>query len=236
MAQREKDAYPRPMLTVTGVTRTLPSAGRSLTLLDDIHLHVPAGQFLAITGPSGSGKSTLLGLMAGLDRPDSGTIRWGEREITSLSEDELARVRGRTVGFVFQSFQLLPGLTALENVGIPLELQGIADYKSRASSLLEKMGLGDRARHLPAQLSGGEQQRVALARAFAPEPPLLLADEPTGNLDSANGEQVLSLLQEMRRRLGTTVVMVTHDASLASRADRVVTLKDGRIGSDLSRP
>ena len=195
-------------------------------------LEVPAGQFLAIAGPSGSGKSTLLGLIAGLDQPTAGRIEVAGVDITGLDEDALARFRRDHVGYVFQSFHLLPTLTAQENVAVPLELTGEAGAAARAATLLAEVGLAERAHHYPVQLSGGEQQRVAVARAMARRPALLLADEPTGNLDSATGKQIIELLVGMNRRLGATLVLVTHDTALAAHADRVVTLRDGRIVSD----
>jgi putative ABC transport system ATP-binding protein len=193
---------------------------------------VPAGQFLAIAGPSGSGKSTLLGLIAGLDQPTAGRIEVAGVDITGLDEDALARFRRDHVGYVFQSFHLLPTLTAQENVAVPLELTGEAGAAARAATLLAEVGLAERAHHYPVQLSGGEQQRVAVARAMARRPALLLADEPTGNLDSATGKQIIELLVGLNRRLGSTLVLVTHDTALAAHADRVVTLRDGRIVSD----
>jgi putative ABC transport system ATP-binding protein len=200
-----------------------------LTVLDDVHLEVARGEWLAVLGPSGSGKSTLLALMAGLDRPTSGEVRLDGQPIHSLSEDQLALLRRRRVGFVFQSFQLLGNLTARENVMLPLELLGSPDARRRADELLERVGLADRAHHYPSQLSGGEQQRIALARAFVHQPPLLLADEPTGNLDAATGERVLELLAELQRVHGTTLVLVTHDPAVAARAHRRVHLRAGRI-------
>ncbi len=185
-----------------------------------------------MTGPSGSGKSTLLGLIAGLDRPTSGSIAVDGRELSSLDEDALARLRRDTIGYVFQSFHLIPTLTALENVAVPLELAGAADPAGQAAALLAEVGLAGRARHYPAQLSGGEQQRVALARAVANRPALLLADEPTGNLDSVTGAQIIDLLVAWNRQRGGTLVMVTHDPALACHADRVVELRDGRVASD----
>jgi putative ABC transport system ATP-binding protein len=201
-------------------------------VLTDVSLEVPAGQFLAIAGPSGSGKSTLLGLIAGLDQPTAGQIEVAGVDVTALDEDGLARFRRDHVGYVFQSFHLLPTLTAQENVAVPLELAGDAGAAARAAALLAEVGLAERAHHYPVQLSGGEQQRVAVARAMARRPALLLADEPTGNLDSATGKQIIELLVGMNRRLGSTLVLVTHDAALAAHADRVVTLRDGRIVSD----
>ena len=210
----------------------LASGGRGVDVLTGVSLDVPAGQFLAIAGASGSGKSTLLGLIAGLDQPTAGRIEVAGVDITALDEDALARFRRDHVGYVFQSFHLLPTLTAQENVAVPLELAGEADAAARAAALLAEVGLAERAHHYPVQLSGGEQQRVAVARAMARRPALLLADEPTGNLDSATGKQIIELLVGMNRRLGSTLVLVTHDTALAAHADRVVTLRDGRIVSD----
>jgi putative ABC transport system ATP-binding protein len=200
--------------------------------LTEVTLDVPPGQFLAVAGPSGSGKSTLLGLIAGLDQPTAGRIRVAGVEITHLSEDALARFRLNTLGYVFQAYHLIPTLTALENVAVPLELAGDSDALPRATALLAEVGLADRAHHYPVQLSGGEQQRVAVARAMARRPALLLADEPTGNLDSGTGKQIIELLVGLRDTLASTLVLVTHDAALAARADRVVTLRDGRVVSD----
>jgi putative ABC transport system ATP-binding protein len=220
------------MISVRGVSLRLASGGRAVDVLSDVSLEVPARQFLAVAGPSGSGKSTLLGLIAGLDRPTAGRIAVGGVEVTGLGEDELARFRRDTVGYVFQSFHLIPTLSALENVAVPLELTGAGDAPSRARALLEEVGLRDRAHHYPVQLSGGEQQRVAVARAIARRPPVLLADEPTGNLDSATGKQIVELLVALNRGLGSTLVLVTHDPALAAHADRIVTLRDGRVASD----
>jgi putative ABC transport system ATP-binding protein len=200
-------------------------------ILKGIDLRIPRGEFVAIMGPSGSGKSTLLGLLAGLDTVTSGSVILDGVNITGMAEDQLALVRGRKIGFVFQSYQLIPTLTAQENVLLPAELTGTGDPR-RARELLKRVGLEDRLDHYPVQLSGGEQQRVALARAFMVAPPILMADEPTGNLDSANGQHVLDLLLELNAREGTTLVLVTHDANLASFADRRVTLRDGMIVSD----
>ncbi len=218
-----------PILEVRGVSRRLPSGGRTLTVLDAIDLTVPRGEFLAVLGPSGSGKSTLLAILAGLDRPSAGEVRLDGERLDGLSEDRLAVVRRHKVGFVFQSFQLLANLTARENVRLPLELLGAGDAARRADAMLDDVGLGDRAQHYPSQLSGGEQQRVALARAFVARPALLLADEPTGNLDSATGARVLDLLVRLRRESGTTLVLVTHDPAVAGLADRRLHLRDGRI-------
>jgi putative ABC transport system ATP-binding protein len=200
-----------------------------LTILDRIDLSIAPGEFVAVLGPSGSGKSTLLALMAGLDRPTSGVVRLDGRPIQDLSEDALARLRRDTIGFVFQSFQLLGNLTAQENVLLPLELAGRSDARSRADTLLATVGLAERGHHYPSQLSGGEQQRVALARAFGPRPPILLADEPTGNLDRATGKIVLDTLEQLRIENGTTLVLVTHDPDVARLADRRIHLVDGRI-------
>jgi len=220
------------MISVRALSMRLSSGGREVNVLTDLSLDVPAGQFLAIAGPSGSGKSTLLGLIAGLDQPTAGRIEVAGVEITGLDEDGLARFRRDRIGYVFQSFHLLPTLTAAENVAVPLELAGETDAAPRAAALLAEVGLAERAHHYPVQLSGGEQQRVAVARAMARRPALLLADEPTGNLDSATGKQIIELLVGMNRRLGATLVLVTHDTALAAHADRVVTLRDGRIVSD----
>ena len=221
-----------PCISIRRLTKRLPSGGRLLTILDAVDLEIAKGESVAILGPSGSGKSTLLALMAGLDRPTEGEIFLDGTPIHNLSEDELARLRRRKVGFVFQSFQLLANQTALENVLLPLELAGHPAPGRRAGELLEMVGLADRGHHYPVQLSGGEQQRVALARAFAGSPPILFADEPTGNLDSATGAHVLRLLAEIRKEQGTTMVLVTHDPSVAARADRRIHLRDGRIERD----
>jgi len=221
----DKDA----VLVLDGVARQLPSGGRMLQILDGIDLEVQRGEFVAVLGPSGSGKSTLLALMAGLDRPSAGEIRLDGERIDHLSEDRLAILRRHTIGFVFQSFQLLENLTARENVMLPMELLGRSEASTRAAELLAAVGLSERGHHYPSQLSGGEQQRVALARAFAPRPALLLADEPTGNLDGATGRVVLDLLVAMRADEGATLVLVTHDPAVAALADRRIHLRDGRI-------
>lgn len=218
-----------PHLELRGLTRRLPSGDRELTILEGIDLRIARGESVAVLGPSGSGKSTLLALMAGLDRPTAGEVLLDGEPIQDLSEDQLAQLRRQHVGFVFQSFQLLGHLTARENILLPLELAGAPGGRSRVEELLERVGLGERGHHYPAQLSGGEQQRVALARAFACRPPLLLADEPTGNLDSATGGRILELLDELQRDSGTTLVLVTHDPAIAERADRRIYLRDGRI-------
>ena len=223
----------RPIIEVIRLTRTIQTPTHKVEILRGIDLAIPRGQFVAIMGPSGSGKSTLLGLLAGLDNATSGSILLDGVDITGLSEDSMAEVRGRKIGFVFQSFQLIPTLTAEENVLLPAELAGAGtEVTSRARELLTRVGLADRLDHYPVQLSGGEQQRVALARAFITRPPILLADEPTGNLDGKTGEQVLELLLELNRDEGATLVMVTHDAALAAHADRVITLRDGLMVSD----
>lgn len=219
------------MLRCESLTQTYISGGRELTVLQDIGFELENGGFLAIVGPSGSGKTTLLGLLAGLDRPKRGRVLLEGQDLSQLSEDQRARLRGEKVGFVFQSFHLIPTLTARENVQVPLELRG-EDARDRAEELLARVGLADRGHHYPAQLSGGEQQRVALARAFSNRPRLLFADEPTGNLDAATGAKVIDLMAELNRELGTTLVLVTHDHELASRARRMIRLADGRMVSD----
>jgi putative ABC transport system ATP-binding protein len=216
------------MIHLRGVSKTVISGSSPLTILHPLDLDVPAGTFLAVTGPSGSGKSTLLGLIAGLDAPSGGRVVIAGTDITSLDEDRLARLRGQKIGFVFQFFHLVPSLTALENVMVPMEIAGRSDARARALDLVAEVGLTDRGHHYPSQLSGGEQQRIALARALANDPPLLLADEPTGNLDTANGRHIMELLQDVRRRRGTTLVLATHDAGLASLADTRLALRDGK--------
>ncbi len=219
------------MIEANGVTRTYLSGGRPLTVLEDITLTIRPGEFVAIVGPSGSGKTTLLGLLAGLDLPTLGTVRVDGSDLGALDEDGRARLRREKIGFVFQSFQLIPTLTALENVEVPLELRGEAPG-ARARELLARVGLGGRLDHYPAQLSGGEQQRVALARAFSTRPRYLFADEPTGSLDTATGREVERLLEELNAEAGTTLVLVTHEAELAGRAGRTVRLGGGRLVED----
>jgi len=234
---------PRSIIEVIDLTRTIATPTHKVEILRGINLTIPQGEFVAIMGPSGSGKSTLLGLLAGLDSATSGHIILDGEDIAGLSEDRMSEVRGRKIGFVFQSFQLIPTLTAEENVLLPAELAGAgADVVERARGLLKRVGLADRMDHYPVQLSGGEQQRVALARAFITKPPILLADEPTGNLDGKTGTQVLEMLLELNRQEGATLVMVTHDPALAQHADRVITLRDGlvvsdeRVGSEVGQP
>ena len=220
------------MIAIRDLSMRLTAGGRPVTILDDVTLSIPPKQMVAVMGPSGSGKSTLLGLIAGLDRPTEGTIVLDGSDITALSESRMARFRRIKIGYIFQSFHLIPTLTALENVLIPLELAGDAAAKELAMKLLDAVGLHDRMHHYPVQLSGGEQQRVAVARAFACRPPILLADEPTGNLDSQTGRHVMDLLLSLHRDYGTTLVLVTHDRAMASLMHRVIALRDGRIESD----
>jgi len=217
------------MIQLRDVSKTVKSGDQPLTILHSLTLDIPRGQFMAIVGPSGSGKSTLLGLIAGLDAPTSGAVLIDDVDITRLDEDALARLRGEKIGFVFQFFHLIPSLTAFENVAVPMEIAGAPDARRRAQTLLEEVGLTDRAHHYPSQLSGGEQQRVALARALANAPPIVLADEPTGNLDTATGHHILELLREIHRVRGTTIILVTHDAELAAIADSRLVLRDGRV-------
>jgi putative ABC transport system ATP-binding protein len=223
---------PEAMLHSQSLSRTYRSGGRDLTVLKDITFSLESGGFLAILGPSGSGKTTLLGLLAGLDRPSAGSVYLDGQELGSLTEDQRARLRGEKIGFVFQAFQLIPTLTAQENIQVPLELRGDARAAPRARELLERVGLGGRGHHYPAQLSGGEQQRVALARGFSSRPKVLFADEPTGNLDAATGATIIDLMVELNRDLGTTLVLVTHDLDLAARARRTIRLADGRVVAD----
>ena len=220
------------MIQLNRVTKTVRSGTESLTILSDVTLEIPEGQFIALTGASGSGKSTLLGLIAGLDAPSSGTILIDGDDITSMSDDGLAEIRSAKIGFVFQSFHLIPSLTAFENVLIPMEIRGVRDARDRANELLREVDLSDRGHHYPAELSGGEQQRVAIARAFANKPRILLADEPTGNLDSKNGQHIFELMTGLHEQRGVTLVLVTHDHALAAAAQRQIVLKDGRVVSD----
>jgi putative ABC transport system ATP-binding protein len=227
------------MLVARGLTKEYQSGAHPLTVLRDVSFDIEAGAFVSIVGPSGSGKTTLLGLLAGLDTPTRGTVHLDGAELGALDEDARARLRGEKVGFVFQSFQLIPTLTAQENVQVPLELAGTASPREaaeRAQGLLERVGLGDRRHHFPQQLSGGEQQRVALARAFVNAPRVLFADEPTGNLDGATGERIVELLRGLNRERGCTIVLVTHDAGLAARTQRTIRLRDGVVVADERHP
>ena len=212
-----------------GLGKTVDNGGEPLTILQDISFSVMPGETVAIVGASGSGKSTLLGLLAGLDEPSSGEVRLDGETLNALSEDQRARLRGRLLGFVFQSFQLLPSLTAVENVMLPLELAGVAKGSELARTWLERVGLAHRLQHYPKHLSGGEQQRVALARAFAPNPRLVLADEPTGNLDAATGQQIIELMFDLNTKQGTTLLLVTHDEAIAARCGRILRIQSGRL-------
>src|SRR5688500_7583522 len=216
------------MNDLRGVSKTIKNEENQLAIRNQLDLTVPTGYLLAIVGPSGSGKSTLLGLIAGLDAPSTGSILIDGTDVTRLGEDQLARLRGEKIGFVFQSFHLIPSLTAIENIQVPMEIAGRRDAFARAQALLDEVGLHDRGHHYPSQLSGGEQQRIAIARALANDPPLILADEPTGNLDSSNGRHILDLLLDVRRTRGVTLVMVTHDHTVAAIADDKLMLRDGR--------
>jgi len=220
------------MIRLDNVSKTVTSGSEKLTILHAVYLSIPKGQFVAVVGPSGSGKSTLLSLVAGLDSPTTGYIRLAGEYITLMNEDEITRLRGAKIGFIFQSFHLIPSLTAYENILVPMEITGLPKARERAQALVDEVGLHGRGHHYPSQLSGGEQQRVAVARAFANDPPILLADEPTGNLDARNGAHVFELLVKLNRERGATLLLVTHDHALACRADRVVSLDDGRIVSD----
>ena len=217
------------MIELRDVSKTVISGTEPLTILHPLSITIARGRFLAIVGPSGSGKSTLLGLIAGLDAPTSGSVLIDGVDITRLDEDRLAKLRGEKIGFVFQFFHLIPSLTAYENIAVPMEIAGVADPRAHVQQLLEEVGLTGRAHHYPSQLSGGEQQRVALARALANDPPIVLADEPTGNLDSTNGRHLMDLLRHINRARGTTLVLVTHDAELAATADARLMLRDGRV-------
>jgi len=220
------------MIQLSNITKTVRSGDEDLTILSNVSIEIPDGQFVALTGASGSGKSTLLGLIAGLDSASSGSILIDDEEITSMNEDGLAKIRSKKIGFVFQSFHLIPSLTAFENVLIPMEIAGYGDARSRANLLLSDVGLTERGHHYPNELSGGEQQRVAIARAFANEPSILLADEPTGNLDSKNGQHIFELMEDLHERRNVTLVLVTHDAALAGKAQRQVVLRDGVVIDD----
>ena len=220
------------ILHIADLNKTYQSAGNTLTVLDNINFSVAAGSTNAIVGPSGSGKTTLLGLCAGLDRATAGLVELNGINIGTMNEDKRAQVRNQYVGFIFQNFQLLPTLTALENVMVPLELRGERNIKARALDLLDKVGLSDRGHHYPAQLSGGEQQRVSLARAFSNQPKILFADEPTGNLDAETSEKVIKLIFDLNREAGTTLVVVTHDLELAARTQRIIRIKGGKLVSD----
>ena len=220
------------MIELSNVTKTVRSGTEDLTILNDVSAEIPDGQFVAVTGASGSGKSTLLGLIAGLDAPTSGRILIDTDEITSLGEDALARIRSEKIGFVFQSFHLIPSLTAYENILIPMEILGLPNVQARASALLDQVDLTNRGHHYPAELSGGEQQRVAIARAFANSPKILLADEPTGNLDTKNGQHIFDLMKDLHKQNDVTLILVTHDATLAGQAQRRIVLTDGQVSSD----
>ncbi len=228
------------MLVARQLTKEYPSGGTALAVLRDVSFTIPQGAFVAIVGPSGSGKTTLLGLLAGLDTPSRGAVILDGEDMTAMSEDRRARLRGEKVGFIFQSFQLIPTLTALENVQVPLELRGETGAGARARDLLARVGLGHRLDHFPTQLSGGEQQRVAIARAFANQPRILFADEPTGNLDVNTGATIVELLEQLNRESGSTVIIVTHDLALAQRAQRIIRLRDGAViedtGADAAAP
>lgn len=222
------------MISISNLTKTVRSGTEDLTILSDVSLEIPDGQFVALTGASGSGKSTLLGLLAGLDSPSSGSITIDGDEITTMSEDGLATLRSSKIGFIFQSFHLIPSLTAYENVLIPMEIAGARDAHDRAKELLDEVGLANRGHHYPTELSGGEQQRVAIARAFANRPKILLADEPTGNLDSKNGRHIFELMTALHQGNNVTLVLVTHDQELAAKAERQIILKDGKVIADNS--
>jgi len=220
------------MIELKNITKTVQSGSDDLTILADVSIDIPDGQFVALTGASGSGKSTLLGLIAGLDAPSSGTIVVDGEEVTAMNEDALATLRSEKIGFIFQSFHLIPSLTAFENVLIPMEIRGARNARDRAEMLLRSVDLTDRGHHYPSELSGGEQQRVAIARAFANSPKILLADEPTGNLDSKNGQHIFELMTNLHSQNDVTLVLVTHDAALAGAAQRQIVLKDGRVVGD----
>ncbi len=220
------------MIRLQNVTKTVRSGEDDLTILDNVSIEIPDGQFVALTGASGSGKSTLLGLIAGLDSPSSGTILVDGNDVTAMGEDGLAELRSKRIGFIFQSFHLIPSLTAFENILIPMEIRGFRGARDRALDLLSDVDLANRGHHYPTELSGGEQQRIAIARAFANEPSILLADEPTGNLDSRNGKHIFDLMTGLHSKRNVTLVLVTHDAALAAQAERQIVLRDGRVISD----
>lgn len=222
------------MIELSNISKVVASGSEQLTILESVSISIPKGQFVSIIGPSGSGKSTLLGLIAGLDSPSTGRILLDGQDITAMNEDELAEFRGQTLGFVFQSFHLIPSLTAFENILVPMEIRGIPEASKRAQQLLADVGLTSRGHHYPSQLSGGEQQRIAIARAFANEPPILLADEPTGNLDTNNGAHILDLLLKLNEVRQTTLVLVTHDQALANKANRKISLLGGRVIEDVA--
>jgi putative ABC transport system ATP-binding protein len=224
-----------PAIALAGINLSLGRGAARVHILKDVDLHIASGEAIGLIGPSGSGKSTLLMIMAGLERPDTGTVAVAGEDLGALGEDALARFRGRNVGIVFQSFHLIPTMTALENVAVPLELAGAADAAARAARELAAVGLADRGHHYPAELSGGEQQRVALARALAPNPAILIADEPTGNLDETTGSEIVDLMFAGHAQRGTTLVLVTHDPALAGRCDRVVRMRSGRIDGEAPR-
>ncbi|MFN8486371.1 MAG: ABC transporter ATP-binding protein [Caldilineaceae bacterium] len=224
------------ILEAKGVTKTYTIGENKIRVLDDVSLAIPPGEFVAVMGSSGSGKSTLLSLLSGLDSPSVGRIMVADQDITDLSEDQLAPLRNETIGFVFQSFHLVPSLSALENIMFPAELRGDKDAHKKGEQLLKRVGLQGRSNNFPHQLSGGEKQRVAICRALINDPKILFADEPTGNLDSKNGDAILELLLELHQERQTTLVLVTHSEELASRADRIITLQDGRVVSDVKKP
>ena len=223
------------MLSCTRLTKEYPSGGQTITVLRDVSFTIEQGEFVSIVGPSGSGKTTLLGLLAGLDQPSHGTVTLDGAEFSAMNEDERAKLRGEKVGFIFQSFQLIPTLTAQENVQVPLELRGDRTARERARELLVRVGLGERGHHFPTQLSGGEQQRVAIARAFVNQPRILFADEPTGNLDGTTGTRIIELLEGLNRESGTTILLVTHDMTLAGHARRMIRLRDGIVVEDRTK-
>ena len=224
------------MIELKNVTKVVRSGAEDLTILDDVSMAIPDGEFVAVTGASGSGKSTLLGLIAGLDAPTSGDITIDGESVTAMTEDDLATLRSRKIGFIFQSFHLIPSLTAFENVLIPMEILGLKDARARAAQLLIDVDLTNRGHHYPTELSGGEQQRIAIARAFANQPKILLADEPTGNLDSRNGSHIFDLMTDLHSKNNVTLVLVTHDNHLAQKAQRQIVMKDGCVLSDDKKP